>query len=141
MAYVDWKLASIGVMLIMGIFNILARKFFERGGDWRIFIPLAAVACLALIAYFAMSYRDVKVTVDSAAFALALGVLAAATLGLTAAVYADNGAPLSVAMPIMGMSIVVTAVIAMFVFGEPVTPAKIAGIILGGTSIALLSLQ
>lgn len=138
---IDWKVASVCVMLLVGVFNVVARKFFDRGEDWRLFIPLAAVACVALVAYFVLSYKEVRITESGIAIALLMGVMVAAAALLTATVYADKSAPLSVAVPIMGMSVVVTAAIAMLFLGEQVTPIKLAGVALGAVSISLLSLK
>ncbi len=141
MAYIDWRIASLGVMLLVGVFNVIARKFFEQGEDWRIFIPIAAVACLALIAYFAVSYREVKITESGVAIALVMGAMVGLSALLTAIVYANKAAPLSVAVPIMSMSMIVTAAIAVLFLGEQLTPVKALGVLLGAASIALLAWQ
>ena len=139
MAVIDWKLASIGVMLLVGVFNVVSRRFFERGEDWRLFIPFAAVACLGMLAYFAISYREVKFTESGLALGLLMALMVGITAVLTALVYADRTAPLSVAVPIMGMSIVITAAIAVLFLGEELTAFKAAGIVLGAVSIGLLA--
>jgi drug/metabolite transporter (DMT)-like permease len=54
-------------------------------------------------------------------------------------VYADKSAPLSVAMPIMGMSVMVTAVIAVAFMGEPLTLKTVAGVLLAVIAIFLLA--
>lgn len=138
---IDWRVASIVVMLFVGIFNVVSRKFFDAGGDWRIFIPVVALAALILTAYFAVSYRDVKVTTQGITLACIMVVMVATTVVLTALVYANKNAPLSIAIPIMGMSIVITSMIAIGLLGESLTLTKGAGIVLGVASIALLAWQ
>jgi len=135
---IDWKIASLGVMVLVGIFNIISRKFFEKE-DWRVFIPLLAIAALAMTAYFVLSYREVKITQSGVAIALVMGVFICITAALTAMVYADKSAPLSVAMPIMGMSVMVTAVIAVAFMGEPLTLKTVAGVLLAVIAIFLLA--
>jgi len=134
----DWRLLSVVVMLVLGLYTVTIRKFFSDGGDWRILLPLAGVVGLLALAYFAFIYKEVSFNGST------LGVLAIALISiglvtlLSMLVYADPATQINVAMPIMGLSIVSTAIFSIFFLGETVTLKTWAGIILALAAIFVL---
>lgn len=137
----DWRVLSLIAMAGIGAYSIAFRKFFEQGGDWRLFLPVAGLVGLLALAYFAYTYKDVKYTTSQlallAVILVSIGIAALASI----IVYATPSAPISIAVPLMGLSILVTAVLAIFFLGESLSIRTWAGIILGLVAIVLLAFK
>ena len=133
----DYRIAALGAMLSLGVYGVAVKWFFNQGGDWRQFIPVAAIAALILTAYFATSMGELK-----AGWGLWPQIaLIAALFGISTlfSVLALQNGPISIVMPIMAMNILVAFVAGAIFFKEPATLTKAAGLALGLASIYLLT--
>ncbi len=131
-----WLHGAIGGMIVLGVYNVIVKKFLTSE-DWRVLLPLIAVVALALTVYFVMSYKEVKFTGVSLPYALVLGALFAVSAVFTYTAIRDG--PLSVVIPIISMSTAVTVVVGILFLGEHLSLARGAGIVLGLVSIYLLA--
>lgn len=131
-----WMHAAIGAMIVLGVYNVVIKKFVTSE-DWRVLLPLVGVVGLLLAVYFAMSYREVKFTGMSIPYALALGTLFAISTVLTYVALKDG--PISVVITILSISVVFAVLTGVLLFGEQITLARGAGIALGLASIYLLA--
>lgn len=137
----DWRILSLIVMLAIGVYSVAFKKFFADGGDWRVFLPVIGIVGLAALAYFAFSYKEVKFDSGTTGMAVIVMVSIGASALFSLIVYADKTAPISQAMPIMGLSVVVTAVLAIVFLKEAVTLNTWVGIVLAVASIVFLSMK
>ena len=137
----DWKLASVLVMMLIGVYNIVARRFFKDGEDWRIAIPFLFAGSLVLFVYFLLTFREVRYTQQSLTYGLVLVGLAAVLIALSIAVFANPRSQLSVAVPIMSMGTLVTVLLSIALLGERLNAQIAAGIALGIVSVILLTWQ
>ena len=135
----DWRIAALLVMLLLGIYSVALKKFFNSGADWRVFLPLVGLVGIVALAYFAYSYKEIKFTND----AVVLGGITAVSIGLVTLfsmlVYADPETQLNVAFPIMSLAMVSTAALSLVFLGEQLSIKMIAGIALAVVSIIVLS--
>jgi len=137
---IDWKIGAVIVMLALGIYNVSMRKFFDDGGDWKLFLPLAAIAGVGALVLLAFTYKEINF--DSATYpmlALSLVTISLVTL-FSMMVFSHPEVQLSIAVPVMALSTVVSVLLAMMFLGEAITLQKGAGIILAIIAIGLLSL-
>ncbi|MCX6777759.1 MAG: DMT family transporter [Candidatus Micrarchaeota archaeon] len=133
----DYRIAAFGAMLSLGIYGVAVKWFFTQGGDWRQFIPVAAITALLLTVYFASSMGEIR-----AGWGLWPQIaLVAVLFGLSTffSILALSDGPIGVVMPIMAMNIIVAFVAGVLFFNEPATPAKFVGAALGLVSVYLLS--
>ncbi len=139
MPNIDWRITSILVMLFLGVYAVAIRKFFISGGDWRMLLPVAGLVGLLSLAYFALVYRDVSFSGGTILpITIAMVSIGIVTL-LSMLVYSDPKAQMNVAMPLMALSMVSTAVLSIFFLGETVTLKTWAGIALALVAIFLLA--
>ena len=138
---IDWKAAALIVTVLLGIYSIAIRKFFYQGGDWRIFLPVAGVIGLISLAYYAYSFKEIKVTEETLVYAVILLVSIALATVLSLLVYADPDAQLSIAVPLMSLAMVSTAILSIVFLGEKITLQTIAGMLFAFVAIVLLSLK
>jgi drug/metabolite transporter (DMT)-like permease len=135
----DWRLLSIGVVISIGIYSIVFKRFFDVGGDWRLLLPIIGAVGIVSLAYFAFTFKEIKYTQET----LVLLALICVSIGLSVIcsllVYSDPGAKMSVAVPIMGLAAVVTAILAILFLGENVSMRTWAGIALSLVAIYLLA--
>jgi len=135
----DWRIASLLVMLLLGVYSVALKKFFNSGEDWRVFLPLVGLVGVVALAYFAYSYKEIKFTGDAVTY----GAIVAVSIGLVTLfsmlVYADKETQLNVAFPIMSLAMVSTAALSLAFLGEQLTINMMAGIALAIVSIIVMS--
>lgn len=134
----DWKITAILATIFLGVYNFLVKKFFRDNEDWRIIVPVIFVGTLALAAYTAFTYRDIKTTSTSLSNIAAISIVGGAMLVLTLLSFADQSSHASVIAPIMALSIVITVLLGSMFLNEPLTTSKIAGVVLALVSVLLL---
>jgi len=135
----DWRILSVAAMLALGVYNVAFKKFFSDGGDWRIFLPIVALAGLAAIAYLAFTYKDMQV--GRADLPLIGIILASILIGgvATMLVYADRSSHMTVAVPILALASVVAVLLSIAFLGETLSVTRAAGVLLAVVAIVLVS--
>ncbi|VVB66462.1 Uncharacterised protein [Candidatus Gugararchaeum adminiculabundum] len=135
----DWKVASIALLAALTVYNVLVKLYTTELStgreDIRSFYPVIIVIGLVALALFLYNGQGAKMTEKTPLWIFVILVLLGATYYLT--LVAFNG-PLSVVVPIIGLSAAASAVIAVLFLGETFTIAKGAGVLLGLASIYLL---
>ena len=135
----DWRIAALVSMLALGVYNVLLNKFVKEE-DWRVLIPIVFVASVILMAYFALSYKELsnKINESSIILALSLIILIAIANAFIFLAYV-NGGPVSLVIPIINLATLISVGIAIVYFHEEVTIQIAAGIALGLISVFLLT--
>jgi drug/metabolite transporter (DMT)-like permease len=135
----DWRIAALVSMLALGVYNVLLNKFVKEE-DWRVLIPIVFVASIILMAYFALSYKELsnKMNESSIILALSLIILISIANAFIFLAYV-NGGPVSLVIPIINLATLISVGIAIVYFHEEVTIQIAAGIALGLISVFLLT--
>lgn len=135
----DWRVAAVITMFSLGVYNFLMRKFFADGEDWRILIPMVAVAALALAVYYAFAQKEVKLTGNSLTYLAGIALFGLLVLVFSMLAVSHPQAQLTVVIPIFALSTVITVFLAAAFLGEQITLTKGAGILLALASIYLIA--
>jgi len=136
---IGWKAAALAVMVLLGIYSVAIRKFFCQNGDWRIFLPVAGLIGLISLAYWAYSFKEIKFTMDAVLYGVVILTSICLATVLSLLVYADPEARLNIAVPLMSLAMVSTAILSIVFLGESITIQTIAGILFAIVAIVLLS--
>jgi drug/metabolite transporter (DMT)-like permease len=134
-----WQIAALVAMVLLAVYSLAVKQFFNDKQDWRAFIPLAALASFALLAYYIYTGAHSSISGQSYLFALVIGVIF--ILSTIATFLAIAEGPASVVVPIFSLNLVIVVIASTFLFGEQMTIYKIGGVLLGLFSILLLTLE
>ena len=135
---IDWKVASIIAMLALAAYNLMVKDFFNKGNDWRAFIPIVFVAALVAFAYFLLSYKDAGITTNSVL--ATVPVLLIAGVMLLASLYAMSQGSISVIAAILTIAVPLTALLAAYLLpNESLSQTQWIGVLLAMVSVYLVS--
>lgn len=130
-------------MLFLSVYNIVLKFFISdiNSGkeDFRAYIPAVFAVGLLVFGYFLLNSKDVRFGESTLGYHLALLLLVILLTYTTYVAYRDG--PLSVVVPVMGMAIAGTAILAALFLGEQLTAARIIGIALAFFAILVLSFE
>jgi len=126
----DWKIAAVITMLVLGVYNILVKMFVDNE-DWRIMIPFVFVVSLILLAYFLATYQTFADTINtnSLLLSVALALVFGVSILFTYLSYKEGG-PVNIVAPIFGLSTLVSVAIAVVFLKETINLQTMIGIAL-----------
>jgi len=134
----DWRVAAIIALLTLSVYYVGLKHFFNKGYDWRVFIPLLFVVSLAAMGYY--FYTQKTIAGGSEAYMLAAGLLVLAGILTATSIYAVNKGPVSVVAPLMAFSAPLVALLSAYLLpNEQLSMLQWAGVVLGLASIYLVS--
>ncbi|OIO21666.1 hypothetical protein COV61_00110 [Candidatus Micrarchaeota archaeon CG11_big_fil_rev_8_21_14_0_20_47_5] len=139
----DWRIAAVAAMALLSVYSIVLKYFISDIStgreDFRAYIPAFFACALLLFGYFLLNIQNVKLGERTSIYHLALIPLLLLLSATTYLAYRDG--PLTVVIPIMGLAMVGTALLAVFFLHEQLTPARILGIVLALVAIAVFALE
>jgi len=126
----DWKIAAVITMLVLGVYNILVKMFVDNE-DWRVMIPFVFVVSLVLLAYFLATYQTFadKINTNSLLLSVVLALVFGVSILFTYLSYKEGG-PVSIVAPIFGLSTLVSVAIAVVFLKETINLQTMIGIAL-----------
>lgn len=136
MSYLPLTLTS---MLSLGVFYFLVKLISENINT--LVVPLIGNVVIALVIYGYLRHSGTPVMPERKRYLVyALLVAVPLSAALIALYLAIARGPMSVVMPIYGLSVTITALLGIAVLRERVTRRRLLGLLLATAAIVLLSL-
>jgi len=134
----DWRIAAVVTMLVLGVYNILVKKFVDNE-DWRVMIPFVFVASLVLFIYFLATYQTFadKINTDSILLSVALALVFGISIIFTYLSFSEGG-PVSIVVPIFSLSTFVAVILAVVFLKETINFQTMIGIFLSLAGMVFL---
>jgi len=134
----DWRIAAVVTMLVLGVYNILVKKFVDNE-DWRVVIPFVFIASLVLFIYFLATYQTFayKINTDSILLSVALALVFGISIIFTYLSFSEGG-PVSIVVPIFSLSTFVAVILAVVFLKETINFQTMIGIILSLAGMVFL---
>ncbi|MEM3400132.1 MAG: EamA family transporter [Candidatus Micrarchaeia archaeon] len=137
----DWRTAVVGVVVLIGISNLLTKKFFNEGGDWRSFAPVIFVLAVFAALYFGYVLHKTgwESRYNPRMSFYVVGITVCVLLAAVLTYFAYESGQASRVAPIIAMNGVITVLLAYLFLGENITLRLAVGVLLGIISIWLVS--
>ncbi len=136
-----WLVYALGALFLWGLWGVVLKLAERSLNGWFNVYVASNIAVVIGVAIVAVAYRNsLTLPPRGALTALMAGVLG--TLGYAFLVFSlEAGGPAAIVIPLTALYPVITAILAVFILGERLTPTQYLGVVLAVVAVILISTQ
>ena len=136
-----WLIYALGALFLWGLWGVVLKLAERSLNGWFNVYVASNTAVIIGVVVVAVAYRN-TLTLPSKGALTALIAGALGTLGYAFLVFSlEAGGPTAIVIPLTALYPVITAILAVFILGEKLTPIQYLGVALAVAAVILISTQ